>query len=195
MKSLDVIDYWMSGRWRTKPKARGMIHATGLQLEEMSNFYDKLTYNIDKGEGYVLDVIGAILGLPRLQIPANLQFFGFEGTPLAVGFDVAPFYDYDNPGELVPVPDAVYKKALHFKVFMNTTDGTRSSVIRATKALLEVEDVELVDNEDMQYKIIVHEPLDDLTLYVLNLYRLYIKPGGVKFLGYQTEAKNLIGII
>ncbi|TGW14458.1 DUF2612 domain-containing protein, partial [bacterium NHP-B] len=97
--------------------------------------------------------------------------------------------------ELVPVPDAVYKKALHFKVFMNTTDGTRSSVIRATKALLEVEDVELVDNEDMQYKIIVHEPLDDLTLYVLNLYRLYIKPGGVKFLGYQTEAKNLIGII
>lgn len=195
MKSLEVIDFLMSGRWRTKRKAREMINASGLQLENVSNYYAQLTYRIDAAEGYALDVIGAVLGIPRLQVNPNLQFFGFEGTPLAVGFDVAPFYDFDNPGETIPIPDAYYRMALHFKVFYNTTDCTRASIIRATKTLLGINDIELVDNEDMQYKIKLHEPVSDLVLYLLNIYRLYIKPAGVKFLGYETEAKKLIGIL
>jgi len=195
MKSEEVIDYWISGRWRTKRKMRDWVNATGLQIEGMSEYYQQLTYDIDEAEGYALDVIGAVLGIPRLQVNPNLQFFGFVNTPLAVGFDVAPFYDFDNPGETVPIPDAYYRMALHFKVFYNTTDCTRASIIKATKSLLGINDIELVDNEDMDYKIKLHEPISELVLYLLNIYSLYIKPGGVKFLGYETEAKNLIGII
>jgi len=195
MKSYDVIDYWMSGRWRTKRKTREWVNATGIQIEGVSDFYSKLTYAIDKAEGFALDVIGAVLGIPRLEVPTDLLFFGYEGTPLAVGYELAPYFDFENPAETTPVPDAVYRMALQFKVFYNVTDGTRASVLKATKTLLAVSDVEIVDAEDMQYKIVVHEPLDDVVIYVLNLYKLYIKPAGVKFLGYETSAKNLIGKI
>ncbi|WCP84231.1 DUF2612 domain-containing protein (plasmid) [Vibrio harveyi] len=186
----NVIEYWASGRWREKRKFREWVKTTGTPLEEISAFYNKLTYDIDKAEGYLLDVIGAILDVPRLQIPVNLLFFGYQGTPLAVGYDKAPYFDFNNDHDTRPATDSMYRMALHFKVFFNVTDGTRASVIKATKTLTGVNDVELVDNEDMQFKIILHEHVDDVTLYVLNKYALYIKPSGVKFLGYETPAKS-----
>lgn len=187
----NVIEYWSSGRWREKRKFREWVKTTGTQLEEISNFYSKLTYDIDEAEGYLLDVIGAILDIPRLDIPANLAFFGYQGTPLAVGYNIAPYFDFNNPTETVPATDNMYRMVLHFKVFYNTTDGTRASVLKATKTLLGIDDIEIIDNEDMQFKIMLHEPVDEVVLYLLNLYSLYIKPAGVKFLGYETSARAL----
>ena len=131
----NVIEYWSSGRWREKRRFREWVKTTGIQLEEISKFYSKLTYDIDKAEGYALDVIGAILDVPRLDIPVNLAFFGYQGTPLAVGYNIAPYFDFNNPPETAPAPDNLYRMVLHFKVFYNTTDGTRASVLKATKTL------------------------------------------------------------
>lgn len=194
MKGEEVIAYWVSGRYRQKPKTLKWLNTNGLLFDGVSSFYRDCTLNIDDAYGDQLDLIGEIIGIPRFEMPTNLVFFGYQTTPGAVGYGIAPYFDPDAL-ETSPILDHYYRQVLKAKTIYNTTDASRLSIIKATRQLFNITNVEVIDNEDMTFSVKLHEEVDAVVVYVLNLYKAYIKPAGVKFLGYQTSASTLIGIL
>ncbi len=184
MDSMEVIEYWISARYRNAPKTKAWINAVGSQLMALSVTYGEMTYNIDEAEGIQLDIIGRIIDLERKLIPikSDDDFFGYLNTPHAVGYDVEPYFDY-SANNMKPLPDRYFRVALKAKVLFNMFDGSRDSAIKAFK-LMTGFDVRIDDNEDMSYGVTVFGDLQPDVTAALNLYQLEPTPAGVKFTGY-----------
>lgn len=190
MNSLDIIDYWITGRWRNKEKMKAWVNATGSQIQGISIFYDGCTLNIDDASGDQLDLIGEILGLERLKTVSSLTYFGYKNTIGATGYGKAPYLDKDHIGGYL-ISDFYYKIALKAKVLYNTTDSTRKSIMNATRLILGVQNIILNDYENMTFDIKILDEIDEIKLLVLNYYGISIIPSGTRFLGYliNTDSK------
>lgn len=185
MKSLEIVNYWISARYKNKNKTIAWINGTGSQLESISDCYADMTYNIDDAEGEQLDFIASLVDIERALTSITGSFFGYIDTPDAVGYEVDTYYDHSGES-LVPIQDYLFRIAIKAKIVKNTTLSLATEIEAAAEFVLNT-DVDLVDNDDMTFYFLV----DDISPEVgsiLRFYNLEIKPAGVEFLGYQYRS-------
>ncbi len=113
--------------------------------------------SIETAEGEQLDIIGQIVGLERGFLPSsawNDSYFGFLDDATALSMDDldAPVDDagilFDLQNALtgnVAWDDITYRLYLKSKIFANTSRGTPEDLITATKAILNVSYVDIIE--------------------------------------------------
>lgn len=192
-----AYDYSKQGRsrvisqYRSDPALNALLHGFGellrLQMETACDVR-RLLYSIDDMEGVQLDLIGRVLVQPRPGITNTaIPFFGYDGTPGAVGYNVAPYYDYNRAGEvLVPLPDAYYKRLLKAKTIKNTSDCSIDQIIQIVEVVTGDNAVTLNNGFDLTFAIVLSQTPDDVTTLLLNNYPFIPVPIGVQFTGWSV---------
>lgn len=186
----DLIEFWVSGKYRNSPVTLDWIEANLQPLNELNATYDKFTYNLAIADGVQLDFVGSLVVLPRLNIEKTVPFFGWENQPDSGGFDVTPWYDPFNIG-LEPLDDESYRTAIYLKIIKNTSDGTIEDSILSAVTLLsqQVELFEDIPNDKMGF--IYDDDLSASTRKIMILYDLAVYPATSEFLGYQKRGSGI----
>lgn len=172
--------------------------------------------SLDTAEGAQLDMIGELVGLPRGVLPASAwdtSYFGFLDVPdslpmadLDVASEAGIFFDLSNQTEgNVTWNDTLYRQFLKAKIFANTSNGTPEELIAATKSILDVSYVELIETGNANLLIGFNRILTPVEKYVLqglgDYQRLLPIPIGVgvgyiesdpEFFGFE-ETPNSLG--
>ncbi len=161
------------------------------ELEQV--FYDLLlNRSIDTAVGVQLDIIGAIVGIPRPFVLAeDLVFFGFQGI---VG--VGAFGDTGNPalgglfrGEAgsgtgnTLLDDTQYRLVIKTKIIKNSASGTIEDIISAADTLLDVDTItitELISATENEVQITFDRALSSNEVILLTELSLIPKPIGVR---------------
>jgi hypothetical protein len=182
----DIIDTWISARYRNDEKTKAWIATIGIQLSAMRDTCHAMTYNINDAKREQLDFIGHLVGIDRLSIGAREEFFGWKGQPLANGFDITPWYDQYS-GSIEPISDSTYRRAILLKIMKNVSGCTTDECIYAAQSLLE-QPIELVEDfENRTLSFIYENDLSIETLEIISLYDLKVIPSTTNFLGYQQR--------
>ncbi len=178
-------------QYRDDAKLRSLLTLLGQLINtNFENFADvrRLLYSIDDMSGVQLDLIGRVLVKPR---PAVLNiddvFFGYLGTPGAVGYDVAPYYDFSAETEIyIPLPDPAYQRLLKATVIRNTGDCSIDSIIRAAELMTGDRNISLINNQDMTFELLFSIEPDGYTTILLNNFDVIPEPAGVLFSGWSV---------
>ena len=134
--------------------------------------------SLDTAAGEQLDLIGELVGLPRGSLPTaawESSYFGFESDPDALGFaDLnvetisGIFFDQSSATEgNVAWTDTVYRLFLKAKIFANSSTGTTEELILATKSILNVDFVDIVETGNANLLISFNRLLTDVEKYIL----------------------------
>ena len=134
--------------------------------------------SLDTAGGEQLNLIGELVGLPRGSLPSAAwegSYFGFESDPDALGFadlDVETisgiFFDQSSATEgNVAWTDEVYRLFLKAKIFANSSTGTPEELILATKSILNVDYVDIVETGNANLLISFNRLLTDVEKYIL----------------------------
>jgi len=116
-----IFDDVVLGQYKLSPKfaavLRQIIDANDIGYD--INTIHGVCVDIDTAVGVWLDKLGKKIGLNRvLKVPVTGRyFFGFDGNPLALGFDQAPFYS--ELFEDYIMDDIQYRAALKLKAESN----------------------------------------------------------------------------
>lgn len=190
MEVRELIEFWVSGKYRNAPVTLDWIEANLQPLNELNATYDKFTYNLAIAEGVQLDFVGSLVVLPRLNVEKTVPFFGWEGQPESGGFDVTPWYDPFTIG-LEPLDDESYRTAIYLKIIKNTSDGTIEDSILSAVTLLgqPVELYEDIPNDQMGF--IYDDDLSASARKIMILYDLAVYPATSEFLGYQKRGSGI----
>lgn len=163
--------------------------------------------SLDTAAGEQLDLIGELVGLPRGSLPSaawESSYFGFESDPDALGFadlDVETisgiFFDQSSATEgNIAWTDAVYRLFLKAKIFANSSTGTPEELILATKSILNVDFVDIVETGNANLLISFNRLLTDVEKYILQglgeQQRLLPIPVGVG-VGYIESPSEFFG--
>ncbi|MCB5464548.1 DUF2612 domain-containing protein [Vibrio lentus] len=186
----DLIEFWVSGRYRNAPVTIDWMEATLQPINELNDTYNKFTYNLAIADGVQLDFIGSLVVIPRLNVEKSVKFFGWEEQPDSGGFDVTPWYDPFTIG-LEPLDDESYRTAIYLKIIKNTSDGTIEDSILSAVTLLgqQVELYEDIINDKMGF--IYDDDLSVSTRKIMILYDLAVYPATSEFLGYQKRGSGI----
>ena len=112
--------------------------------------------DIDCASGKWLDLIGSIVGQPRIWIDASaFPWFGFEDNgndPLQGGFDEGKFWDGIQPldGTLSLIDDDTYKKVIKSRILKNSTNGTHNDILLSLEYILNRNDLRLVGTNGIE---------------------------------------------
>jgi hypothetical protein len=194
-RDLLIKQYW------DKPKARAEIE---LQAGTWSRAFDWLKsfiseFDLDLATGARLDIIGRIVGQPRL-IPNALArvFFGFADNPNAGTFNnkegtvvgAAPFKDkWERAYTTYELNDNQYRLFLRAKIVRNTAGPQLPNINAAISTLFDGA-AYVVDNNDMRLTLHVSPLYDEQTLIAILRSDLLPKPAGVS---YDTIIKSAPG--
>jgi hypothetical protein len=106
--------------------------------------------SIDTAEGVQLDIIGDIIGQPRLLMsPDNLYYFGFQNSLNTLGFASSKnpssgglFYTTDSEKrERILIGDEFYRLLIRAKIQKNICSGTPDEIIKAIMFIFNCSDV------------------------------------------------------
>lgn len=135
--------------------------------------------SIDTAEGVNLDIIGKIVGLERGSLPAevwNTAYFGFIEDTDALSFDdldspisdAGVFFDLANETEgNVLWDDITYRLFLKARIFANCSNGTPEELITATKSILNVTSVDIIELGDAHMLLGFNRILNNVEKYIL----------------------------
>lgn len=105
---------------------------------------------IDSAAGTQLDLIGTLVGLPRMTLAdiGQAGFFGFDGSP-NLSFDYGFFQDGK---ELVnaSVSDDQYRLFLKVKIAANVWDGTRVGLKKILQIAFDADKIEVANIENTE---------------------------------------------
>ncbi len=185
--TLGIIEKWISGRYRLSTKTIEWVHANMSPLDELRDTYQAMTYDIDDASYQQLDVIGALVKLPRLSAESKDIFWGWSGqSEFSRTWGQAPWYGA-FPLEVTPIPDQLYRRAIKLKIIKNVSGGTYEESIISARELLQ-QDVRMVEdfiNDSMYFEY--ETTLDEDTQTLINLYDLAIYPCTALFEGYKEK--------
>ena len=135
--------------------------------------------SVDTAVGAQLDIIGDIVGQPRVLIQAdNMPFFGFMGHSQAESYgdenipSVGGFYwDENKPlaGD-VTLSDTQYRLFIKAKIIKNVTRGTPEDIIRFIEFVFGVEVVNILTDSDAHTTILVDDSLNNFELSLLQYF-------------------------
>ena len=120
--------------------------------QEIDNTFDDLMEKrfIDTADGEQLDIIGEIVGQPRLTLNSDsLYYFGFQGSLNTLGFSSTAnptagglFYTSDsNNKRKIPIGDELYRLLIRAKIQRNICSGTPDEIIKAVEFIFNCSDV------------------------------------------------------
>ena len=184
-RDLIIKQYW------DKPKARAEIE---LQAGTWGRAFDWLDsfiaeFDLDTATGERLDIIGRIVGQPRLILCALARvFFGFADNPSAGLFDdktidvagSAPLKSkWERAYTAYELNDNQYRIFIKAKVARNTTNPDLPSITAAVLTLFDGCGY-AVDNKDMSLTLYVSPDFTEELLTAILQSDLLPKPGGVR---------------
>lgn len=111
--------------------------------------------SIDTAQGVQLDIIGDIVGQPRVLLTADqFKFFGFQGAPNAGSMrslldasQGSPFYSLGDPlGTSRKASDEEYRLLIKAKIIKNRTLSRPEDIIGAYKFLFGASRVQVIEN-------------------------------------------------
>jgi hypothetical protein len=131
--TLLIIQYW------SQPKAKATVEAYAGEFSRIFDFFDAFPdeFDVDLATGDRLDLIGKIIGFPRI-VPNSLEkkFFGFDGDASARSFadlfdstvESAPFRDLFSPIYTdTQLNDNDYRIFIKSKIAKNSTSAFLTS--------------------------------------------------------------------
>lgn len=131
-------------------------------------------FNINEATGEWLDLIGAIIGQPRLAYDgANSNWFAMDSLdPLQSGFGVGKFWNGQPIDDgLIILPDAVYRQLILARSLNNRASSTINDILlvillilgRTDARILDggCEDIGLVTPLKMQFAVEFQNPIDE----------------------------------
>lgn len=180
---LIIKQYWI------KPRARAEIEAQAaswqIVYDLLNSFVD--AFDIDLATAHRLDIIGRVVGMPRL-IPHALAkiAFGFDENPNARGFGEAPFLDKFAPAYSdLQLDDNAYRLFIKAKIARNI--GGPMLVATDRVSLQDVIDAifngaaYVVDNFDMSLTLYVSPSIELPYILAIRDLDLLPKPQGVRY--------------
>lgn len=135
------------------------LEAVLIEANELEQVYCDLILKrfIDTAEGINLDIIGQLVGQPRILIDAAfLEFFGFEGQPNAGTFGThtnpaigAPWRSHtQSETGNVQLNDSAYRLFIRARIIKNNTRATHEEIIEMVLFIFDtVTDVEITEGD------------------------------------------------
>ncbi len=167
-----------------QPKAKAELTK---MLEGYENIYvffrDFLpSFDLDRANGHRLDIIGRIVGLPRLIdtiIPK--EYFGFRDQNKSKGFNEGFMYrKSDGAFSSLLLDDAQYRRLLKAKIIKNTSKATITGIASLQESIhvLFGENAYVVDNKDMTITVYIDEVQEE-EFVIIRALGLIPSPQGV----------------
>lgn len=197
MSLIDEYTLLLIKQYWEKPKAKAEIQAKASGWQRIAELFQSFetAYDLDAAVGHQLDVLGKIVGIPRL-VPAVIPriFFGFDNNPNSKGFadrfnisvESAPFSGRFQPQYTSQeLDDNQYRQLIRVKVALNV-----SSAYIASDERISIQDVinqafrgraYVVDNQDMSLTLYVTPSVPDEELRLIRRLELLPKPQGVRY--------------
>jgi len=197
MSLIDQYTLLLIKQYWEKPRARAEIE---LQMDGWQRLADlirafEVEYDLDFARGVQLDVLGKIVGVPRI-VPAVLSriTFGFDNNPNSRGFadrfnvsrEGAPFFRRFEPQYTSQqLTDNQYRRLIRAKVALNVCSAYIASDDR-----ISIQDVinqafdgraYVVDNQNMSLTLYVSPSVSLDELRLIRQLGLLPKPQGVRY--------------
>lgn len=211
----EVVDYLSIARTRyteqfkDKPVFDKFIQLLLHGIEDVQENIKKLKQerSLDTAKGAQLDTIGELVGIKRGSLPQTTwegSYFGFADVTSSLPFadlnvsnDAGIFFDLGGDDySAVPWDDNTYRLFIKAKIYANTSNGTPEELIAATKAILGVTFVEIIENGNANLVIGFNKILSPVEKYILKgigeLQNLLPIPIGVG-VGYIESDENYFG--
>lgn len=150
-------------QYRSKPKAVNTIKCIESEFStSLSGLIELMNVlNIDEAQGVNLDLVGKHIGLFRkINSYQILKFFGFLGSPIALGFSRnriggGEWYRNKSPQyKSVKLEDDDYRFLLKCKILKNYQAGTLSNIYEACRFIFG-QGCEVIDNLDMSVSVLI----------------------------------------
>lgn len=131
-------------------------------------------FNIDKSSGYMLDLIGKIVGQSRILFSYDVEpKFGFFGHPLAQSFgtvnnqNVGGYWDSmsNNSKKFRVMLDDEYRKVIRARILSNVSGGTVDDLLRVVNILTDTESARVDVNGSGNALLVVEDKNLELLQY------------------------------
>lgn len=180
-------------QYRNKPKAVATIKliesiiAQGfVDLYQLQN-----VLNIETAIGHQLDLVGKHVGQGRVVNGYQLRkFFGFRGSPHALGFsrgksDGGQWYRRRDPlADSVRLSDEDYRFLIKCRILKNYQTGTLPNLIEACRFIFG-DGCHVIDNYDMTVSVSVsvsNQNISDFKKFAINHLDILPRQAGVQYL-------------
>ncbi len=167
-----------------QPKAKAELANMLDSYENVHNFYRDFipSFDLDRANGHRLDIIGRIVGLPRLIdtiIPK--EYFGFIRQNKSKGFNEGDMYrKYEGAFSSLLLNDTRYRRLLKAKVIKNTSKATITGIasLQESVRVLFGENAYVIDNKDMTITVYLNEEQEE-EFIIIQALGLIPSPQGV----------------
>ena len=173
-------------QYANKPKITSWLEITEeISDSELSSIYDKirLSYVIDTATTYELDILGAIVVLPRTyESLVDFDTIGFGSLNVQFGNS---WQFLSGSGNIsIELSDTIYRTLIKAKIAKNNSDGTVDSILDSIKFIIPDNQATIIDNNDMSFNISFQNPLSDIQKVLIDKFDIIPTPQGVEFAGY-----------
>ena len=181
-----------------KTKAKKEIEMYANHFEQVFNVLNDFVnqFDLDKATGHRLDLIGKIVGQPRIIANAiPKKYFGF-GTANTKTFGQGAFFNkgYDTAFTSTQLTDAQYKFYIRARISNNNCNAKMISdfnnSLQDAIQIIFVNRAFVVDNKDMTLTVYIDELFDADVIRVYRDQNLLPTPQGVRYRYYIQYCKG-----
>ncbi|WP_017903613.1 DUF2612 domain-containing protein [Pseudomonas asplenii] len=175
-------------QYQNKPKAvawYAIARQLGGSIEDAAEAVRK-SYDIDRAEGEVLNVIGRIVVVPRSFLGAVSMNPGlFDLTDGAEFGDEDAMFSPLTIDQDDQLSDELYRLVIKAKIVKNNGDATIENILSGMNFLIpNAQVLRITDGEDMSFSIEFYGEISDLQRFALLNANLVPKPQAVRFNGF-----------
>lgn len=184
--SLDLVPDRVYSQYRDKPKFVKWLEIAREQGKPIDDAFEKiaLSWDIDKAEGELLNIIGRIVGVDRNfinKLPLDYVMFGEDDAEFG---DSESFFSADSVASDDLMSDGLFRLLIKSKILKNNRSATIEDIIEQMNLLIPVDFVKVNNPEDMTFSIEFSGALSPLQSYALFNENIVQIPQGVLFNGF-----------
>jgi Protein of unknown function (DUF2612) len=156
---------------------------------DFDNFYNYV-WNVETAQGFGLDIWGRIVNISReLEIPGDLDYFGFEEAGDALPFDDGIFYNGDPATQTYLLADDAYRKLILVKALANISSTNAPSINQLIQNLFGIDRGRAYVNDlgNMQLMYTFEFSLTDVEYAIVTQSGAFPRPAGVKAFFFAEE--------
>lgn len=184
--SLDLVPDRVYAQYRDKPKFVKWLEIAREQGKPIDDAFEKiaLSWDIDKAEGELLNIIGRIVGINRDFInKIEMDTFQFDDDEVECGNDSAVFSATSVAGD-AQMSDGLFRLLIKAKILKNNRNATIEDIIEQMVLLVGVDFLRINNPENMTFSIEFAGELTPLQRYALFNENIIQIPQGVLFNGF-----------
>lgn len=170
--------YTQQFEYSTHPIFDNYVTIVTNELQELQNLFKDLTQlrDLENAVGAQLDLVGAIVGQPRLLVDFTLfPFFGFDGATKAQTFGTLADTSIggvwksviDKEGQDYVLEDEEYRFIIRSRIAANTSNTSPQGVMDAVNYILQRTDTEIAEVQPAHVVITYYGTLTPLQEYFL----------------------------